>query len=321
MKKFLFLSVIVIATMVSCNRGQIIDDSTNQAIENQEFVDFCLKIDSLNEVYIGMGDPTRSFLAGYLAESAADAVGSFVGGKIFSWAGATVGFAIANPVVAIGGYCAGRKFGSSAAAAAASFGASWIINHYGTRSANEPFPTLDENYEVPVNDPNNLSDGELHNLILSRLLMNTNKYVMPDGTLNYNLLLEDAYMYENIYSPFEDYSTCKLVCMSKTTEQVKRIVNSSILLKNEGTEVFLDDVYYNLIPEIQMSKEEFDNANVLNEKALSTYTMLDNDEALDFAESINEAIESSELDEPLKEDLKNSNSVLMNSTMMWKEVR
>ena len=97
-------------------------------------------------------------------------------------------------------------------------------------------------------------------------------------------------------------------------------MNASELLVYNNSDVFLNVVYNTLIPEVQISKEEFDNANLLNEKVLSTYIMLDDATLVEFSKEIDSVIESSELNIELKNELKVSNSVLTNSSLIWREV-
>lgn len=90
---------------------------------------------------------------------------------------------------------------------------------------------------------------------------------------------------------------------------------------NCDNNAFLDDVYLNLIPEIQMTKVEFDNANILNKKTLSTYMVLDKKNIVNYSNAIDKAIDNSDFNNELKIELKSSNSVLLNSTLIWREVK
>ena len=181
---------------------------------------------------------------------------------------------------------------------------------------------LNENYVVAINNPDNLSDGELHNIIVAKLLKNINKYVSTDGNLNFKLLLEDAIEYEKELYPEGDYTVeFKNIWLPKAVEQTTRIVNSSALLFNANNDEFLEDVYAHLIPEIKISKVEFDNANILIKKSCSTYMMLDEENIKKYSTDIDNVIDNTTFNQELKSDLKSSNNVLMNSTLIWKEVK
>lgn len=219
------------------------------------------------------------------------------------------------------GYVVGRTVGSAAGAAAASIGSAWARDHWFSRSSSQHSLVLNESYVVPINDSNNLTDGELHNLILSKLLKNFDKYVTVDGNLNYDLLVEDAFTYEKELCPEEEYTDeFKALWLPKTVNQTKRIVNSSSLLISNSSDDFLNDVYNNLIPEIQITKVEFDNANILNKKTLSTYMVLDDSNIVNYSKDIDRVIDNSNFKPELKSDLKSSNSILLNSTLIWREV-
>lgn len=324
MLKQLFLFVLLIPLIVSCSNNLDITPCNKAEPEAQEIASFYLKIDSINEKYSTSNGiyVSRGYISNYTVDSAADAVGSFVCSKLFSWAGASVGAVCGNPVVAVGGYLVGRKIGTYAGAAAASIGSAWFRDKWGSRSSSPHNLALNENYVVPINDSNNLSDGELHNLIVSKLLKNIDKYITIDGDLNYDILIEDALQYEKELCPDEEYTDeYKALWLPKAVEQTKRIVNSSSLLINDNSNDFLNDVYNNLIPEIKITKEEFDNANILNEKTLSTYMVLDEGNILDYSNDIDTIIDNSNLNPELKTDLKSSNSILLNSTLIWREVK
>lgn len=323
MLKQLFIFALMIPLLVSCSNDLDVVPDNETTTEAQEMTSFYLKIDSINEKYSTLNEAvaSRGYCTNYSIDAAADAVGGFLCKKLFSWVGAAIGAACGNPAIAVGGYLAGGAIGSAAGSAAASIGSAWARDHWGSRSASQHRLALNENYVVPINDPNNLSDGELHNLILSKLLKNIDKYVTIDENLNYDLLVEDALMYEKELCPEEEYTDeFKALWLPKTVEQTKRIVNSSSLLINNGSNDFLDDVYNNLIPEIQMSKVEFDNANVLSKKTLSTYIGLDNSYISDYSKDIDMVIDNSNFNTELKSDLKSSNSILLNSTLIWREV-
>lgn len=270
----------------------------------------------MNEVHAN-----RGYVSDYLVETAADAVGGYIGSKLFSWVGISIGAACGNPVVAVGGYLVGGKVGKAAGAAAASIGTAWAIDCF-SRSSTPHNLVLNENYVVPINDSNNLSDGELHNLIVARLLKNIDNYVTIDGNLNYERLLEDAFTYEKELCPDEEYTDeFKALWLPKAMEQTERIVKSSSLLIDMDSNEFLDDVYNNLIPEIQITKVEFDNANILISKTLSTYMILDDNNILNYSKDVDKVIDNSNLNPELKSDLKSSNSILLNSTLIWREVQ
>lgn len=323
MKKFLYLSIVCIFTLVSCNKEQINNDTATILKNNQEVIEFCTQIDSLNTYYSSLCNinSTRGYIFDYKVGSCADSVGKYIGGKICSWIGGAIGVACGNPAITYGGIVLGKHFGSYAGSAVASIGAAWLIKNCISRADTTPSLVLAPNYIVPIEDYNNLTDGELHNIILMELLNNIDKYILSDGSLDYELLLDDAYIIENKYAPIENFDLYKEYWKPLVLEQTKRIVNESILLDNVSSDAFLDGVYSSLIPELQITREEFDNANLLNEKVLSTYIILDDATLVEFSKKIDYVIETSELDTELKSELKISNSVLTNSSLIWREVQ
>lgn len=316
-----FFYFIVIIILTSCCENQDLKNY-NIAVKNDASIEALnLKIDSVNAIFSNRikRNGTRGYVSSYYLGVGADAVGGFIGGKIFSWAGSAIGAACGNPIVAVGGYLAGRKFGKSAGSAVASIGAAMLIDRYSTRSTSATPPKLSESYTVKVENPDSITDGELHNLIVAELLNNIDKYIMYNGDINYELMLEDAYDIENRITPYEFYGEYKSVCMKNTVEQTKKIINLSTLLTKDNGD-FLDKVYENLIPELQISKTEFENANLLNRKILNTYIELDSISVTEFSKSIDNIIDSSSLNNSLKSELKSSNNIMKNSTMIWSEV-
>lgn len=261
MFKQLFLFALMIPFLVSCSNDLDVVPNNEITTEVQEMTSFYLKIDSINEKYSTLNEvhTSRGYCSNYAVDAAADAVGGFIGRKLFSWVGASIGAACGNPAIAVGGYLVGGKVGSAAGSAAASIGSAWVRDHFSRSSSHNL--VLNENYVVPVNDPNNLSDGELHNLIVARLLKNIDKYVTRDGNLNYELLLEDALAYEKELCPEEEYTDeFKALWLPKTVDQTKRIVNSSSLLISNSSDDFLDDVYNNLRrPITKLPRQEWRN--------------------------------------------------------------
>ena len=314
--------------MISCSKDLPIDQSSDLMSQNSQIEVLRIKIDSINASYTNLNSSwqTRKPLVEYSKEyaftSAADAVGGVLGSKIGSWAGASVGVATSNPVIGALGYLAGRKLGSAAGAAVASIATAWAIDNWCKKTRATSRLVLNEEYTVTVGNPDNITDGELHNLILFRLLKDFDRYVSSSGELLYELLMKDAIALENEYCPTKDYTDEYIsTWLPKAVEQTKRIVYSSPALLDDNTSRFLNNVYDQLIPEISMSKEEFNNANILNETTLSTYRSLDNIYILNYSKDIDQVIDDSKFNSELKEELKSSNSIILNSTLIWREVK
>lgn len=316
----------MISLLVSCN-NDLLDHSSEPIHKYSQTEVFSIKIDSINNLYSSLNnsDSTRaswlSHAKDYAIAAPADAVGGFIGSKLGSWVGASIGVACSNPAIAAIGYLGGRKLGCVAGAAAASISVAWAIDNFGKKTRASDGLVLNEQYTVAISNSHNLSDGELHNLIVSKLLKDIDKYVISDGELNYYQLISDALAIENEIRPSEEYTKEYIdAWVPKVVEQTKRIVYSSPSLIEGDANTFLNKVYDKLIPEISVSKEEFDKANILNEKTLSTYRYLDKNSILNYSKDIDRVIEDSEFDGELKEELKSSNNIMLNSTLIWREV-
>lgn len=321
--KRLFGSAIMMLTLVSCNNDLVIDNDKTK-IEIQSESSFYQGIDSINEKFSELSSvclSRRGYLSDYGIQNTADAIGGHLGGKILSWASASIGAASGNPAIAVGGYLVGRKVGKIAGSAAASIGAAWVLDKiFSSTSPATHSLILRDGYAVNVEDPNNISDGELHNLIVAKLLKNKDKYITEDGDLDFDILVEDAYEFENEFCPSDEYWEYKSLCLSKTIEQTKRIVNSSMLSINDDNEAFIDDIYENLIPEAKMSNSEYGKVRYLIVKTLPTYMSLEKTDAENYSIDIDNVIENSDFNRDIKNDLKSSNNVLLYSTLIWREV-
>lgn len=150
-----------------------------------------LSIDSLNVAYGIEQQEFRSFrkwLRGALTETVADDVGAVVGNWIGKQLGASVGVASANPLLAVGGYIVGGKMGGVVGCAAASY-AAYLITQ---KAESVTYENSASNMSATV-DPNELSYGELHNVLIDKVRVRVNEHLQinPDGSVDVQRIYND----------------------------------------------------------------------------------------------------------------------------------
>lgn len=104
MLKQLFIFALLMPFLVSCSNELDVVSCNETTKEVQEMTSFYLKIDSINEKYFTLNElhTSRGYCSNYAVDTAADAVGGFIGRRLFSWVGASIGAACGNPAIAVG---------------------------------------------------------------------------------------------------------------------------------------------------------------------------------------------------------------------------
>lgn len=350
MKK-LFYPLITILLLASCSAKEDIDvTSSNEGIA--EITKVYDQIDSINAVYSThiaySGLQTRlsrkeiyTWLKSHVRENVADAAGGIVGGWIGRSVGAAVGSATGNPVAAVGGYIGGRYVGRIAGSVAASYAAHRIFSNEikqddnfedklknGSLTKEDIDKLIKSSTDIEIKDikvdPNDsTSIGYIHNQILLRLLENNERYTNPDGSTNIDLVLEDCAQYaEEIDSTQYDAST-----LSGQKEILKQQVS---VLANEANNLKSDDVstiniYYSHIQKkipgrIVGSIQSLDRLSSINTKISPLYNELRQEDLSNYKKDIDNSIENSKLSSDVKSELLISNSIIANSTLLWKTI-
>lgn len=127
LKRLLILGVLI-PLFVSCSNENLVVTCEEPVTVDLDMISLSIQIDSINDKYAKLKDAcsNRGYVSDYAIQTAADVVGGYVGKKIFSWAGASIGAACGNPAIAACGYLAGRQIGKAACSAVASMGAAWV---------------------------------------------------------------------------------------------------------------------------------------------------------------------------------------------------
>lgn len=329
------LLVMLSAVMfMACSTNNELADISNSNIEDENtftsdelsVINLNAKIDSINNEYASKMVLSRGFggwvISSKLEKSADHAgkiVGSWIGKKIGCAAGCVIG---GNPVTGIGGYVIGRYVGGIAGSAAASYGASlavlWVLNQQSKCSA--PM-RLSHETNINTEQKDSLSFGELHNLIMKRLISNKDKYINTDSTLNYGLILDDCVAYAIEYDS-ANYANQTLneekSLLIKQAQVIEECVKQA--QKNEkDSEYFYNDVYNRLKGVVDIDKDLYKKLINLDLKVEEAYQNLNEEEALQYEKEIDKAIDEAIVNPELRQEFKTSNSVIASSTQLWKQ--
>lgn len=167
-----------------------------------------------------------------------------------------------------------------------------------------------------------LSSGVVHNLILNELMANGNKYINPDSTINYNVLLDDCAFYAEKYDSI-NYEASTLANHKKDIIEQTKIICSSVLdfsdQQSLSRQDFYNNVYDNIQPLINIDKEAFNQQANIGLILGDTYYILEKEDLKKCEKEVNKVIEDSRLADDIKYELKYSNNAIANSTLYWKE--
>lgn len=314
-----FLLLFFTLVLVSCSSESEFESDNHllpKASEQTELNSVYARIDSINTVYISQVS-TRGFW-GWLVSNeittAADNVGRVAGSWVGRSAGSLVGSLTGNPVCTVLGYVGGRWVGGIAGSVAASYVASKVFN---CTVVSDNLNT----YSFEVSET--MSVGEIHNSILLRLFQNEERYLNSDNTINYDVLLTDCARFAEEIDSTQYDSTSISSCMPLMVEQVRMIEKSAYEFEKGSSETIEDlynIMYDNIVKVCPISREEYEQCMTIDLKLGATYASLDPESAKQCEREIDLTIESSKLNDDVKENLRSSNSVVANSAIIWNQL-
>ena len=239
---------------------------------------------------------------------------------------------MSNPVVAVGGYLVGRRVGGLAGSIVASYvydkvrsgkGDGHFVSVDTTKRGDGRFVRVDttKNSMTAVFRPDDLtlSDGEIHNIVLLKLMNDSDKYIKEDGTIMYDSLINMAIKYEQSLFGDKDSVWVSEADKKQIAIETQTLVETAAAFDKDYDEnTFHNAVYKNLSKNLSITRSEFTNLNSLNMRLPQTYIGLSEKQATSFASDVNKIIDASALNHSTKNTLKSSNSVLLHSDLFWK---
>lgn len=242
----------------------------------------------------------------------ADAAGYAAGGAIGSWTGAALG-SIAGPWGTIAGHLIGRKVGPWVCTFLASGAAGWICSKFSTRTETNTDKEFEFMYVISEKD----SIGYFHNQMMAKIKSNQSRYLGLSGTVNYELMYDDIISYLREIGQYDASLEDPLVKLG-IINQIKSLCEISEKYATNPTDVHFvkeqcEYLKYNcnlLDSEIKLYK---DFSVTLYEKC----STLSNDQIMNYSKDLNGVIDCSDVSEPMKENLKKSADLTINSSLCW----
>lgn len=321
MLKKVFLLFLPVAFLASCNSVEESVEDNYLTSNDVELAKVYNRIDSISEVYTNENAETRGmWKLDSQVTRMADNAGRIAGRYAGKYIGGAIGSASANLLGTVAGYVVGRELGGIVGSVAASYAAHKYISTHTRGIVMVPSYKNITMIDKKV-DLDSITIGDLHNLMVMDLLNNGDKYTKKDGSLDYSLLFEDCVVIAGKYgidvSDKAYLGSIKPTVMSQTKAITLKAFDCEA--NNQTPLQFYNKTYLELKGICDISKEDYNMAVNLDEKLSDTYLKLDKDNLKKCELEINKTIYNSDLNDETKRELQSSNSIVANSTLLWRE--
>lgn len=293
-------------------------------VKSFEYQNLMCSIDSLNAVYLAnvSTSPTRG-LFGYIfkggVEKVADNAGRVVGSYIGRNLGCAVGF-LGSPIASVAGYLIGRKVGSVAGSVLASYGASCLFSD--TRACTEP-DSCNFDYYLPTDASTTMdSIGYYHNLAMTELSKNSAKYYDENGELDYELIYDDCVeiLKEHGFDDNGAYQNADL--RKEVISYAKEAVAVSADCKDE--KISEDEYQLKLADGMRKKGVPEEEVVVFSDfavKVVNTTNYLPLEIRKQYADDVNSMIATSSLESSMKEEMRSTTNMIVNSSICCDNLR
>ncbi len=320
MKNTFFLIIICSLLFSACSSENIIGETNNQDLKNDDIQQkelLLVSVDSLNYAYLN-GNITRFSPWKFMGGQFADWIGKKVGEKVGSYVGCAAGTAAGSPVVGVVGYVAGRRVGGLLCSAIVSYVVCQltdeaVIDKKESDIINGPIVPSDETQKLNVD-----SLGIYHNKIMWSMALNKeNQYV--DAEINYERVYADciACLEENGVSNDSIFSNSDIrreiisyaqdiVMYAKKHDKGNREVDDFI-----GYEKNILKTRYDF------SKDEIEFTFNFGEKVANASENVNLDDINEYAEKLGDLIRKTSLSEEEKRQMIDDANILISSTLYW----
>lgn len=337
MKKFLFfvISVFMLCFFVACSNEDECgySEKISCSLNNENYDLLKKKVDSISNYYLQNSGSiqTRKNILEYVRDkkiqNLADNAGRVVGGYIGKNVGVVIGSA-GTPLGGIMGYVVGKGLGQFFGSITASFVAYRIIEKYFSYRANLPSRDSSVFYYLPDSCyENNDSIGYYHNLVMYELVKNGDKYDLDDGNFNYNMIYDDCLSYLLQYGAFDN---CKkdffIACRADFKYDIISYVKITSGLSDDFIRGKIDELTYQ-----SRFIESIDDYNLTDEERLAfcDYAMqlseicsqLSYEANIQYAEDLNHEISHSNISDELKNELRSTTNMIVNSSIFYDMVK
>lgn len=215
----------------------------------------------------------------------------------------------------VAGYLIGRRVGPYVCTSLASGAAGWLCSKLSTRAIAD----ADEKIEFVSIISDKDSIGYYHNQMMVKIGNNRSRYIDKFGSVNYELMYNDIISHCREIGQYDPSLENPLI-KSEIISQVKK--NCEISKKyemNPTNENFVKEQCEFLKYDCNLSDSEvklYKNFNVILYEKCST---LSDNQIGNYARELNRIIEYSDVSNPVKESLKKSADLTINSSLYWKK--
>ncbi len=323
MKKVLFVSFALCSLLLtSCTNDanenavdSIVSDVKNS--KQSAYEDFLYALDSLNSLDEYQKGRTRS-LKSYISVRVADGIGSAIGNKVGTRVGTALGSMSGNPLIAIIGYLAGRKYGATVvgsifSAAVGIFGDVQVTPLNPNDGVVIPIDSASICYFDSIGLGHNMAMGYFHN--------NKQLYVNFDRTTDMDQLYDDCVdmlvVEEIIKDSFYNATSIKnqaIYLADLTARNVRNYLSGRF-----SYSAFLELEKDMLINDVNMDALEARFYIDLCDDIADATSNLTSDEIKTYGQALKTLIDNSSFDAETKEDVYSIVNILLSSAICWQE--
>lgn len=265
-------------------------------------------ISDLNAQYPSVS--TRGAFTSGTAVSLADAAGFSAGRRIGAWAGSAIGSA-AGPWGAIAGHLIGSKVGPYVCTSLASGAAGWLCSKLSTRAVAD----VDKKFEFVSIISSKDSIGYYHNQMMIKIGNNRSRYIDQLGSVNYELMYNDIVSYCREIGQYDPSLENPLI-KSGIISQIKKLCEISKKYEmNPTNENFVKEQCEFLKYNCNLSDSEVKLYKDFNVTLYEKCSTLPDNQIVNYSRDLNRIIENSGISNPVKESLKNSADLTINSSL------
>ena len=323
MKKVLFVSFALCSLLLSsCTSDvneNVVDPITSDVTISKQsaYEEFLYALDSINSLDEYQKGRTRS-LETYVAVRIADGIGSAIGNKVGTNVGAALGSMSGNPLIAIIGYLAGRKYGAKIVGSVFSA----AVGIFGDVQVTPLNPN--DGVVIPIDSANICyfdSIGLGHNMAMGYFHNNKQSYVNILGTTDMEQLYDDCVdmlvVEEIIKDSFYNATSIKNQIIYLADLTAKNVRN--YLSGRFSYSAFLELEKDMLINNVNMDALEAKFYIDLCDDIVDATSDLTSDEIKTYGVSLKSLIDSSNFDTETKENVYSTVNILLSSVICWQE--
>ena len=326
-KVFYFLTMaLCLCAFSSCSQNDenVVDVKNVPQVKSYEYQNLMCSIDSLNAAYLSNvpSSSTRGLL-GYIfqggVEKVADNAGRVVGSYIGRNVGCAIGF-LGSPVACVAGYLIGRTVGGVAGSVLASYGASCLFSNTRAYAVSD---SCKFDYYLPVDAATTMdSIGYYHNLAMTELSKNRAKYYDENGELDYELIYDDCVkiLKENGFDDNGAYQDADLrkevISYAKEAVAVSADCKNGKISADEYNTILADGMRKKGVPE-----EEVVVFSDFAVKVVNTTNYLPLEIRKQYADDVNSMIATSSLESSMKEEMRSTTNMIVNSSICCDNLR